>query len=354
MKTITIALLLFFSTHLPAYSGDSLPGALFPVVHKGKYGYIDAAGAVVLKPVYRAGGAYAEGFAAVIIDRWWCFIDRTGAVAIPGPFSFADRFSQGLASVADTTGRCFYVDTNGTEKITPEKIVAKGDRADRVYAFSDGIAVIRCYQNLYFINRAGTVLFKKNDVSSNMPPIYASDGLIPFGVPVGDSTRFGYMNYKGAVVLLPQWDYVTSFSEGKACIGIKKEQRWTTGHGRHDDAQVWAYAMTVIDKKGKKIISGGVRTEEEGVFFSGGLAAVEKNGVRCYINAHDSTALTPPFEALGPFVNGLARVARRLPGKFPDEGPFLSVYIDRKGRVVWQDTGWTVDCGHERRVFLRR
>lgn len=93
-------------------------GPLFPAVKEGKYGFINVHGQFVIPPSFTAAHAFSEGLAAVYVggasylDEFdgssyinhekgkWGYIDRTGAMVIPPQFSSAKPFSEGLALVS--------------------------------------------------------------------------------------------------------------------------------------------------------------------------------------------------------------------------------------------------------------
>lgn len=92
-------------------------GPLFPAVKEGKYGFINIHGQFVIPPSFTAARAFSEGLAAVYVggesylesfngsqyiehERGkWGYIDRTGAIVIPPQFGSAAPFSEGLALV---------------------------------------------------------------------------------------------------------------------------------------------------------------------------------------------------------------------------------------------------------------
>src|SRR6516225_80814 len=94
-----------------AAKGDNKPGPametkkaeLFPVRVKGKYGYIDKTGKMVIQPTYAGAQRFSDGLAAVQLQPPPAgkvgYIDETGKMVIPPQFETADPFSEGRAPV---------------------------------------------------------------------------------------------------------------------------------------------------------------------------------------------------------------------------------------------------------------
>lgn len=87
--------------------------ALIKQANKG-YGYVNAAGKIVLKPIYTDAHSFSEGLAAVKTDSLWRFIDVNGNAVIPPLFYNAGNFSSGLAPVCNQQNLWGYINTEGT------------------------------------------------------------------------------------------------------------------------------------------------------------------------------------------------------------------------------------------------
>ena len=67
-----IFLLIFICTLiLPLNARKSTAPALFPISLKGKHGYIDDSGKIVIKPRFDDAWSFSEGLAPVLIDDKW-------------------------------------------------------------------------------------------------------------------------------------------------------------------------------------------------------------------------------------------------------------------------------------------
>jgi hypothetical protein len=75
----------------PRFDGaDSFSEGLAVVLDSGRFGYIDSQGTFAIPPVYRHARAFRDGFAPVRFDGFWLTIDRGGkavamAAALPEP-----------------------------------------------------------------------------------------------------------------------------------------------------------------------------------------------------------------------------------------------------------------------------
>lgn len=100
--------------------GEKLPGGyegvqafsegLAPVKLKGKWGFADTTGKVVIQPQYKEVHGFSEGLAAVKTGKQWFYIRRDGTVLPSVSARKAGDFHQGVAVVdggwlMDTTGR---------------------------------------------------------------------------------------------------------------------------------------------------------------------------------------------------------------------------------------------------------
>ncbi len=135
---------------------------------------------------------------------------------------------------------------------------------------------------------------------------------------VDENWKWGFINEKGEVVIEPQYEFVTQFSEGLAAVSV---------NGKYG----------FINLKGKMVI----QPQYEHVFLcSEGLVAVLLDGKWGFIDKKGKMVVTPQYENVsGSFREGLAAVL--LDGKWG--------YIDQTGKTVipfqYDYAYWFTDSG---------
>lgn len=92
---------------------EPFQGGLATVKVKGKYGCIDKLGAFVIEPRFDAVDQFSDGLAAVSIGGKWGYISKKGRMEVPLKFDFAAKFSQGKAFVRLPGGESGYIDRQG-------------------------------------------------------------------------------------------------------------------------------------------------------------------------------------------------------------------------------------------------
>lgn len=235
------------------------------------------------------GGAsrIGEGRLTVFLNGKFGYMDLKGTIVIPPQFDEALPFSEGLAAVR-VGEKWGFIDGSGKSVIAPQfNLVLEG--------FVDGLA--RVYLSDYqvrFIDKAGNVVIQpqSNDVTA------FSEGLA--GIKLNE--KWGYMDKTGAIVIPPQFQAVKTFSDGLAPVRLQ-------------------YAWGFIDRTGKVVIEPQFQNAEP---FSDGLAAVETQVVDApdkwgYIDQTGKVVIPPQFQAPSedfrgrvviPFAQGVA-IARK-------------------------------------------
>jgi hypothetical protein len=133
------------------------------IIYKfGKYGFVNAAGKIIVAPMYDQVKAFSSGLAAVRAGDKWGFIDKTGKLVIPLKFSEAFPFAEGVALVRheiisendeENTSeydreRFGFIDTKGNWIIPP--------MYQNATSFSEGVAAVTKNWNSYqFIDKNG-------------------------------------------------------------------------------------------------------------------------------------------------------------------------------------------------------
>lgn len=194
---------------------------------------------------YAFNGGFHEGLAAVTYSGGrtakYGFIDRNGKVVIPFRFDplrehhgfirALSHFSEGRASVR--IGNHFgYIDTKGNIVVAPQFIVAE--------PFSEGLASVRSETRAGYIDRSGRWVISVHDRGRLASSFKEGLAAVPF--KINGSSKMGYINRRGKVVIPPRFDYAEEFIGGIARIYESRGQ-----------TEAWQSAFGYIDKTGKYI-----------------------------------------------------------------------------------------------------
>jgi hypothetical protein len=303
---------------------------LFQFERKGKFGYIDSSGQIVIQPTvlpfFREAGEFHEGLLEVSEEHGYRYLDLSGKVVFRSDVGSAFDFSEGLAP------------------------------ADRYNGYPD-------VQKWGFIDRAGRFA---------IPPQYHSvdpfsEGLARVSVD-GEVGSTGYIDNHGQFVIPPRLAYGASFHEDRAAVIISGPCRITNG-GSCARAEFrptvprasYDCGYAFIDKKGEPIsdlrfddaldFSEGlapVRIGSEWGYvdhagrisiqprfgwaqqFSEGLAVVEKDGKVGFIDHSGSFVITPQFESAESFSD-----SRALVRKSRGHGEWTYRFIDKVGKPAF-------------------
>lgn len=197
---------------------------LAPFKEKGKVGYLDKTGKVIIPPQFDFGRSFSEGLAAVRMGEKWGYINKTGKIIIPVEYDWAESFEKGISTVKKGDK---YAIINSTGKLVT------GFAYDVVYSFYNGIAVAGDGEKYGLINTSG-----KWVLSPAFPDMGSllTEGLV---AAANSEELYGYINLKGEWVISPAYQYAAPFSNGLAEVKIELP------YGNK-------VAYVFIDKKGTK------------------------------------------------------------------------------------------------------
>lgn len=259
------------------FTGDELVGFKLG----NKWGYITQNGEVivsarydVISPFNEAGYAFVNTglhiqIGALMEDTTveygqWYTIDTAGNVVNELYYhtyqmgSAENRFSDGLLLITEgtTDERFMYVDVLGST------VIDRGDNTS--HPFSEGMAHTKMSSTgtpYYYISTSGDTLFGGYYYASEF-----REGFACVKPTVGDN--YAFIDTSGSIAIAPQFESVSYFSEGLACV--KKDGEF--GY---------------IDTSGDTVIDFRYSSATA---FQGGLALADGN----VINTHGEIILTPP------------------------------------------------------------
>jgi len=132
MKYLCLGLLLLIIASCHTSSEQEQP--LFQITHKGKVGFIDSTGKIVIEPKFWATGDFSEGLAYARINGTYGYIDKSGNFVIQPRFDYATSFQEGLAIVYED-GKPYYINKKGVK--------AFESNFSLLEPFQDGIAIVK-------------------------------------------------------------------------------------------------------------------------------------------------------------------------------------------------------------------
>jgi hypothetical protein len=299
------------STARIPYSTDAV--RLYPVLERGKAGYIDETGSIAIPPQFAAATAFSEGLAAVQPkpDGLWGYIDDSGELVLDAQFADASPFSEGVAAVQlERDGSWGYIDIEG-EVVIPAQFAYS-------WRFSQGLARARTDSEAGYIDGMGDWVIRMeeylpvDEFSSGVAPVYSYE-----------ANLYGYINMAGEIILSPAYEEAWGFTLDIAAVKVPSGECLGGFYG-------------YIDRRGEWFIQpryAGARP------FSESLAAVqlELDGRWGYIDPGGYVVIGLDWDEAWDFNEGLAKVALMV-GSDEDTGPIYAyAYIDTEGSVVWRD-----------------
>lgn len=284
-------------------------------------------------------GEFSDGLAPVKEKSKgkWGFIDKQGNLVIDYQYTSVYGFREGLACVQTSDGGSWgYIDTTGNVVI-PVKY-------DHVTYFSpEGVALVTIGSTGYLIDKTGAVLLETDYESSGE----CSEGRIN----VKKDEKWGYIDTEGNLIIDCQYDVTGHFSEGLAWVRKGDKSGYIDPQGNvvidfiydssYNNSSTFTngYAAAqkdgkfgLIDKQGNVVID--FIYDSLGSYSDDGLIAAEKDGLCGYIDINGNTVIDFKYDDTYQFYDGLGYV--ELDNKYG--------FIDTTGNVVVDiiyDTNYT-------------
>jgi hypothetical protein len=344
---------------------------LFPISIKGRWGYIDIRGRVVIKPQFLSASKFREGLARVSVSNgsekdWGLWSGRCGFIAEDGKFVIPPEpparvqrlrdfqcysyssFHEGLARIHinDATGMDGFINPQG-KLVVPCKFHSSAD-------FSEGLAFAETWRawrdrrpkRAGYIDTKGRFVIENSafrsghDFADGRAVVYVdSNGdhwdaclinkrgkfVIPPGIysglssPVSGAMRAvrdgnsGMLNVDGDVLVpFGKYHLVTEPSNGSVFTAESRGK------------------VVLLDPTGKRIAV--VRASRYVGRFSEGMATICIRNRFGYIDATGKLQIPAKFRAAEQFDQGLAFITF--------DG--AQGYINRQGELVWRSDHWTL------------
>ncbi|HEY0003193.1 MAG TPA: WG repeat-containing protein [Pyrinomonadaceae bacterium] len=302
-----IALVFSMACAARAFAQPEGKRQLLLVLLKGKWGFIDQTGKIIVEPEFDAVGewSFSEGLIDIQLKGKWGFMDESGAIKIAPQFAEVRPFSEGLAAVK-VGDRWGFVDHSGAMRIAPRfKELVFGYA---LKTFAEGLAAFKADGKWGFINKAGEVVIKPQFEEVQL--FLHGIARVPVRGEAGQPSKVGYINKAGKYVSLPNEEDYHGFQELHA-------GNFSEGMSLVRDGLKWGF----VNSEGE-IVATGFEAEKT---FSEGLAAVQLGGKWGFIDKSGRLVIQPRFDEAERFSEGLALVT---------EADRTLGYIDRTGKLV--------------------
>jgi len=176
------------------------------IMQKAEYGYVSAAGQMVIPFQYSDATSFSEGLAGVKVGRDWGFIDKSGATIVAPQFKEVKRFVEGLAAVK-TGDKWGFIDRKG-HMVIPARYQAVG-------SFTQGLGAVRVGGKYGFIDGTGAMVIQPQfDQASAFSEEFAA-------VRVG--SKSGYIDKTGKMAIVPQFSDAQRFFQGLAAVKVRNK-----------------------------------------------------------------------------------------------------------------------------------
>jgi hypothetical protein len=161
----------------------------------GRFGYIDASGAVVIAPSFEFAGAFHNGLAEIVVDDKAGVIDRTGRIVVPPSFARAVPWTKDVIFAEEGSWQSARYD--GFDEL--KSLKEKGPRG------------------LFGLYHVSGYWIRKPDLASISH--FIRDGGAPiWAAPKDSRNRFGLLTPEGQWLVEPQFDNPGPLVDGQAVV----------------------------------------------------------------------------------------------------------------------------------------
>lgn len=210
---------------------------------KGKWGFIDKTGTMVVNPIYEDVGYFSEGLAPVAKkvegkeEVLWGYIDANGGVKIdfqfmPDTTMFDDdgarEFSEGKAFASSNGKEWGCIDVEGKYQINPQFEGLFEFPWKNQFKFNNGLAVISQGGNYGYIDHEGKYAVNPQFIDARR---FAANGL---AAVQNSDKKWGFINTEGKYEINPQFDDVAhGFFGGVAFVKTSDKYGMIDEKGRY-------------------------------------------------------------------------------------------------------------------------
>lgn len=229
---------------------------------KGKYGFKDETGKIVIEAKYKFAKQFSEDLAAVQLKDKWGYIDKAGMVVIPFNFVDASPFSEGKARVQYSVLEHFgYIDNKGLE-VLPFEFGSTGDFHN---GFTTEAVLVDFILKYGFINDRGDRV-----VQPTYDQVTYENGMWQVKL----DGKYGYLDSALNLAVPIEYGVTYGFTNGYAAVNI--------GGGFNQNYIIEGGKWGFVDKTGNVVVP--VQYDDVESFNAEGIAKVTLNGEKFRIN----------------------------------------------------------------------
>lgn len=245
---------------------------LIPFIQKGKYGYFDLEGKIVINPQFEYATVFRDNIALVKLsgdNGKWGYIDNKGKIVIKADYKDATVFQDGLAWVVTENSAPTAIDKSGEVKFVLKQ-------ANTVHLFSEDVAAFSVSdttsnENWGFVDKSGVQIVNPQfeevgDFSESMCAVKNKEG------------KWGFIDKSGKISINYQFDNVQKFINGKAVVYLD-------------------HKAGVIDKDGKYIIN----PQFSDAVADGKMILISQEDKFGWCDEEGKFIINPQFETAQPF-----------------------------------------------------
>lgn len=192
---------------------------------KGKMGYMDTTGKIVIVPKFNEAFDFKNGLAKVIIKvdsvgyhPVTYYINKTGKIVNELPSQF---FSDGLFFNGNS-----YIDKSG-------KVLFYCNLEYTSNEFKEGLVAVRMGFKQGYIDKTGNIKIE--------PKFEEANGFSQGIASVRVGIKWGYINKNGEMIIKPQFDEVKDFNNGMGYVRLGKKWRYINNVGELSTLRVFFY-----------------------------------------------------------------------------------------------------------------
>lgn len=284
MNRVNLIFLLLLSVVL------NVQAQLYPIEIKGKFGYVDNRGELVIQPTYDLAMPFNNGYAVVALGLQPCLINQNNKRVIDtGLYTQITDYSEGLCMVEDFKRRKHYVDTNN------QKVISLSPDIYEARPFNSGIAVVSkqtTYTEIKFGKDITTLVYrfayinKRGDTLTGFEFEDCGDFFNGYSRAIRQN-KFGLLNTELKEVLPFKFNQLSQVEEGKVIVNENNK------YGIYDVTGKWILKPTyplIYD-------------------YNDGMAGfMNDKNLYGFLNEEGTVAIKPIYQSIRPFSEGKAAV----------------------------------------------